>query len=101
MDVYIEVTRHALDRAEQHFPELALSRERIIAEVLGGITDGRMATKLPTWSVQPGRRRARGQPWIRFVWSEDRTRVYPIDRRQRHVTVITVIRVGEADTRAA
>jgi hypothetical protein len=101
VDVYVEVTAHARERAVERFPEQPPSRDVIVAEVLSAIADGRMATKLPRWCVRDERRRARGQPWIRFLWNEERTRVYPVDRRQRHVTVITVIRPSTADTRAA
>lgn len=103
MDVYVDVKRHALQRARERFPELPDPRATVVGEVLDAIAAGRMATKLPRWCVRPERRRGRGTPSLRFVWNADQTRVYPIDRRNKQITVITVIRphVSLADTSAA
>ena len=103
--LFIEVTSHAVDQLRDRFPEHAeherwQNRHLIAAEVLYAIQEQRTATKIPRWAHLDGRYRGKAKrnpdgaisKTMRFLWTLEEDRVYLVDRKQAHATVITTIR---------
>ena len=97
----IEVTYHALDQFRDRFPEDNGSsghvRLLIANEVEDALYHNRYSTKQPRWARANGHR-SRGRRnkheidrTLRFVWTEDKRRMYLIDRRGLIIRVITSI----------
>ena len=103
MPLYVEVTAHAVDQLQARYPEhsavpVFLLRRLIASEVDDAIREQRMATRVPRWAHDESFSRGKGKNgrevarYLRYIWNRGRTRVYLIDRKQAHVTVITTIR---------
>lgn len=78
MDVVI--TKHAQERLRQHYGEQTIP---VSAEIRDALEAERYASTRPTWSYLNGERRKRqhkGTP-VRFLWPEDRSRIYVVSRR--------------------
>lgn len=97
----IEVTYHAVDQFRDRFPLESGSpgylRLLIAREVEDGLYHNRYSTKQPRWARSDGHR-SRGRRnkheldrTLRFVWTEDKHRMYLIDRRGILIRVITSI----------
>lgn len=99
MAYLVKVSLHALERLEERWPETNGAtrsdlHQLILTEVGDAIREQRMATKVPrwAWNGHDYRGKAKHSPSARFIWNEDETRVYLIDRRRTEVTVVTTIR---------
>lgn len=98
----IEVTWHAIEQFRERFPEESGSsssiRLMVAQEVEAALDSGCYSTRLPGWSREDGRRalgRRNGHERnrsIRFVWTENRQRVYLVDKHGSAVRVVTSIR---------
>lgn len=73
------------------------------SDALAGLLAGRQSKKEPGWSLHGGRktRRQRKQrlehwerlePTMRYVWTEERERLYLVDQRLGRIIVVTAIR---------
>lgn len=92
------VTKHAIQRMEEHWPDLAPSNDAfrfaIIEEVADALEGGRYSTRLPAFALHPGRSR-RERPKdrsVRFVWTEAEDRLYVVSRHDGAINVVTAIR---------
>jgi hypothetical protein len=72
---------HAIDRARERY---GLTLEEMLAEVYGALREGRIAVNKPRWLIRHGSRtKTVGRGKIRYVWNEQRTRVYTIKETGR------------------
>ena len=101
MNQIVEVTWHALEQFQKRFSDEAGSsgylRLLIASEVESALAHNRYSTKQPRWARSDGYR-SRGRRnrheidrTLRFVWTEDKRRMYLIDKRGAMVRVITSI----------
>lgn len=115
----VRTTQHAYEMALERFPEdfpPTRSHEancgRISTEVGDAVDAGRMSKRVPRWALKPestkrhpGKDDRRGE--LRYIWTEDETRLYVIRRfpRRDHgratVIVVTVIRPAHDELEAA
>lgn len=106
----VEVTKHALEQHAERWPNHGIGwearRRSITADVIEAMVAGRSSLKEPTFTAhgQAMTRAERKQKlWrrqprdrhVRFTWTDDRQRVYLIERRNGIVVVITAISAGD------
>jgi hypothetical protein len=107
MTSIIEVTWHALDQFRERFPSESGSsgylRLLIAGEIEDALNHNRYSTRQPSWARANGHR-SRGRRnkheidrTLRFVWTEDKHRMYMIDKRGVITRVITSINPDGVD----
>lgn len=97
----VEVTYHAVEQFKKRFPSESGAqgylRLLIAAEVEDALNHNRYSTKQPIWSRSDGyrsrgrRNRTELDRTLRYVWTENRRRIYLIDRRGIAIRVVTSI----------
>ena len=105
----IHVTVHAVTQHEERYPgtiNKAARKLLIAADVTDALKNGRSSPKEPSFTPrgQTLSRKERQQKRpndksLRYVWSEDRNRVYLVDRRGDEIIVVTSL-PSNADKRA-
>lgn len=98
----IRATTHAVDRARLRFPDdfrhaaHAAICITLCREVAAGIAAGQTSRNLPRWAKRSRFERredvARRKPSARYVWTEDRRRLFIVLRQSTHV-IVTVLKV--------
>jgi hypothetical protein len=107
----VRVTRHALEQHAARWPNGLTVYERTAqmeSDALAGLLAGRASKKEPGWSPhgrektrrQRKRRREhweRQEPTMRYVWTEERERLYLVDQRLGRIIVVSAL-PGAGDT---
>lgn len=106
----VEVSKHAVDQHEERWPDpprpRTEHRREVTVDIVEAMVAGRSSAKEPAFTnhgslmtrverKQKLRRRQGRDRHVRFVWTEDRERVYLIERRDGAIFVITSIRVRD------
>lgn len=98
----VEVTWHAVEQFRDRFPfesgSASSIRLLIAQEVQQGLDAGRYASKQPSWARTDGTRShgrrngAERDRSMRYVWTDDRHRMYLVDKHGYAIRVVTSIR---------
>jgi hypothetical protein len=104
----VTVSQHAVSRAHDRYRGVFADQHgaacrQIVREVASAIDAGRMSVHMPRFAVRRGctRRSHAGhyglkyEPSMRYVWTEDRARLYVV-RRGRPTVVVTCFRPDAA-----
>lgn len=104
---HVHVSRHALEQYLARWPnQFGTPFEVIAREVLDALENHRYSTKEPKWAQKNPRRRSVGfrngsrerDRSLRYVWTEDRKRVYLVDKSGGVSYVVTAISPQESDS---
>lgn len=103
----IRVSKHALEQFYARWPQdisVEAAGQLIVQEVASALDEGRYSSKEPRWAQRSPSYRATGRRngqerdrTLRYVWVEDHTRIYLVDKSGEVTYVVTAI-APSADT---